>query len=218
MNSKLLTVAGAALIVMAMNFSAAASTSYDVAGAFPFSSDTFTGTIDINGSSVDSANITLSGAGLTGDLDLTNVAFSFETGPVWTLAVDNSDYLLSFLFTLPNTKNSDVGNIGLATLSEFFTVEVCYGKGDKDCQPETKTRILKALGYGTVTPGSITAINNSDAPIPATFPLFATGLLAMGFLGWCRSLRRPPERFAKRLITKPSALGDIPDVGVAFVA
>ena len=140
MNSKLLTVAGAALIVMAMNFSAAASMSYDVAGAFPFSSDTFTGTIDINGSSVDSANITLSGAGLTGDSDLTNVAFSFETGPVWTLAVDNSDYLLSFLFTLPNTKNSDVGNIGLATLSEFFTVEVCYGKGDKDCQPETKTK------------------------------------------------------------------------------
>jgi hypothetical protein len=187
MNSKLLTVAGAALIIMALNFSAAASTSYDVAGAFPFSSDTFTGTIDINGSSVDSANITLSGTGLTGDLDLTNVAFSFETGPVWSLGVDNSDYLLSFLFTLPNTKNSDVGNIGLATLSEFFTVEVCHGRGDnKVCQPETETRILKALGYGTVTPGSITTINNSEAPIPATFPLFATGLLAMGFLGWSR--------------------------------
>lgn len=185
MNSKLLTVAGAALIVMALNFSAAASTSYDVSGAFPFSADTFTGTIDINGSSVESANITLSGTNLNqSELNLT-LAFSFETGPVWTLGVDNSDYLLSFLFTLPSTINSDVGDISLATLSEFFTAEVCHGRGeDKVCQPETETRILKAFGYGTVTPGSITTIGNSEAPIPATFPLFATGLLAMGFLGW----------------------------------
>lgn len=181
MNSKLLTIGGAALFSLALNFSAAAST-YDVSGAFPFSSDTFTGSIDVSGGSVSSADITLGPS----ESVLTNVVSSFEVGPVWTVAVDNSSYLLSFLFTLPSSFNDDTGSIFLATLSEYVTNEVCRTERKKTvCEPETTTQFLRGLGYGTVTAGPVTIINGDSAtPIPATLPLFATGLGVIGLLGW----------------------------------
>lgn len=180
MNSKLLTIGGAALFSLALNFSAAAST-YDVSGAFPFSSDTFTGSIDVSGGSVSSADITLGPS----ESVLTNVS-SFEVGPVWTVAVDNSSYLLSFLFTLPSSFNDDTGSIFLATLSEYVTNEVCRTERKKTvCEPETTTQFLKGLGYGTVTAASVITTGGDVAtPLPATFPLLATGLGVMGLLGW----------------------------------
>ena len=181
MNSKLLTIGGAALFSLALNFSAAAST-YDVSGAFPFSSDTFSGSIDVSGSTVSSADITLGPS----ESVLTNVVSSFEVGPVWTVAVDNSTYLLSFLFTLPSSFNDEEGSIFLATLSEFVTNEVCRTEREKTvCEPETTTKILKGLGYGTVTVASvITSGGDVATPLPATLPLFAAGLGVIGLLGW----------------------------------
>ena len=46
-------------------------------------------------------------------------------------------------------------------------------------------QFLKGLGYGTVTAASVITTGGDVAtPLPATFPLLATGLGVMGLLGW----------------------------------
>ena len=44
--------------------------------------------------------------------------------------------------------------------------------------------------------GSISAEDMTETPLPATLPLFATGLAALGLFGWRRNRGKTPMRFA----------------------
>jgi hypothetical protein len=179
MKSKLMTIAGAALFMLALEFNATAST-YDVNGnvhLFPLTVDDFSGTLTLVGNSVTAADITLSGSNLnSSDLVLTDVASSTKTGGLWSVTVENSLYDLFFFFTLPRASNNFDGNVALATLSEF--VDVCTRTHGCQEVPE----LLGGLGTGTVTPFSIGTA--SVTPLPPALPLFATALGLFGLFLW----------------------------------
>lgn len=189
MKSKLVTLLGATLFVFALDLSASAST-YDISGQFPFpfSSDTFSGTIDVSGSSVTAADITLSGPGINLSFDeLTDVAFSNEVGSIYNLLVDNALYSLGFTFTLPDASNNETGLLGFAVLTEYFQKQIC-GPDKTNCHEVTIPKVIRVGGYGDVTLTSVIGPPGGDnaTPLPTTLPLFATGLGALGLMGWRR--------------------------------
>ena len=186
MKSKLIAIAGAALFTLALEASASAAT-YDVSGGWLFPADSFTGTIDVSGSSVTNPAINLTGAGITGTVSLDNLVSAIKTGPFYAVTVNDGtspgDYSLFIDFTLPNAMNKEKGLLDLAELSEIVVVDVCNRFG-KNCKDEDQTKVLAILGLGDVTPGTVVVGGGSlAAPLPATLSLFATGLLALVLFG-----------------------------------
>jgi hypothetical protein len=189
MKSKLIAIAGAVLFTLALEVSASAAT-YDVSGSWFIPADSFTGTLDVSGSSVTDPAIGLSGAGITGTVSLDNLVSAFKTGPFYAVTVNDGtsvgDYSLFIDFTLPNANNKGKGFLDLAELSEIVVVDVCNRFG-KDCKDEDETKVLAILGLGSVTAGSIGG-GSLATPLPATLSLFATGLMALGLFGWRKKL------------------------------
>jgi hypothetical protein len=183
MKSKLMTIAGAALFMLAMEFSASAAT-YDVSGGWFF--DSFSGAVDVPGSSTAvglvSPNpgpgivLTLFGFPST-TVDLNDYVSSFKLGGLYGLTVNDGtgvigDYTLSFDFTLP--KNGHNGLLTFATLSEFECVPNRRGGGCKD-----ENVVIAGLGLGDVTV--------DPTPLPPTLSLFGTGLILLGLFAWRRN-------------------------------
>jgi hypothetical protein len=186
MKSNLITIAGAALFTLALQVGASATTLYNVSGSWVFPADSFTGSLYVSGSSVtldpNPPGIELTGSGIMGTVDLTNVVSSSKVGPFYGVTVNDGtsvgDYSLFFDFTLPNANNKK-GILDLAALSEIVA---CSGRGCKDGE---ETKVLAIFGFGDVTVGGV--VNSSNAaPLPPTLSLFATGLVMLGWFGWRR--------------------------------
>jgi hypothetical protein len=111
-----------------------------------------------------------------------------------------SDVLSLFSFGLPGAASPD-GTVGgfLATFQSDGATGISpppgnFPSGVTNLRENGNLQLLTPSGFSVVLPGlgsvdlAVSARSDvSDVPLPAALPLFATGLGALGLLGWRRS-------------------------------
>jgi hypothetical protein len=169
MKSKLLgLIAGVALLGVSPA-SAVTITTFDVSGEFAPGTLGGTINIDVTGNTVSSASVRVTGTSpaVTGPFTIIDNLVEYPHNPLLYIALSDAgaDTLVLFLPTSTLTGYPG-GMICSTTYSCSLTAQAYLNPGG--------TQIFEIL-----TSGSLTA-----TPLPAALPLFATGLGALGLLGW----------------------------------
>jgi hypothetical protein len=157
-----------ATLVLALTTGYANADTFDVIGAGALS-----GTIDIN---VTSGTITSASLNVAGGYGAFNTILnSTSSGPFanWELDVINSTYETTILFKPDSLVGFIVGNITTWQVSDY---------------PCLDPSGFCTSGLPNGESGTISAVSTDlgTTPLPAALPLFATGLGALGLLGWRR--------------------------------
>ena len=174
----------ACLALVCPGLAAATATSYattfDVSGTFATGTLGGTINIDVTNNTVTSADVTASGTSpaTIGPFTIIDNVVEYPSPPTANLlyialsdAPSNFDTLVLFLPT--------------STLTGYSGGELCSATYTCSLSAQTYLEPAGTTGlFEDLTSGSLTA-----TPLPAALPLFATGLGAIGLIGWRRKRR-----------------------------
>ena len=166
-----------ATCVLTLTAGAANATTFDVTGT---ASLPMGGTLDISGGTVGPEDVTVPNPPNT----LAPTAFTFLTSSAagvsgfWDITLNQGATGFSLLLILP--VSSLAGYAGGAINTALFY--------PTSSGPEAFTAICQGGACGSLTASTSTS---PTTPLPAALPLFATGLGALGLLGWRRKRKAP---------------------------
>lgn len=117
------------------------------------------------------------------------VAFAFNWGAAdtnWLIDSYNGTTLLGTVTVLPTTGGNDGTFVGVQDISAEITSAVIYVD---TANLETDLPDYVFIDNFTFSQSAI-----PETPLPAALPLFASGLGALGLLGWCRKRKNSVAR------------------------
>jgi hypothetical protein len=147
-----------------------------------FASGTLSGTFDYNGSAYTNINITATGGIIDGDIFTT--LDGSDASYLGAAASNLDNIVLDFATPLSSSGGTDAITGSIVFSQAYYNLVAEQGGPDCGVTSNECTENIADAGYVT---------DVSSTPIPAALPLFATGLGAMGLLGWRRKRKNADD-------------------------